>query len=181
MTEDNPVLVRYMASFEGSLKVLDAVERRAITQEIRNHVAEATAAGRPLDDVLRALGPADALARAYAVELLMNSRSRRFAGLAAFLKLASIIVVGSFATLIVVSILGSIGISFTASGLVVFGIGILESSGIHLPGVQLSGVPPGWVVVLALPFFAVGIVALVLLRRYIRFVGRAMRRRVSYS
>lgn len=181
MTEDNPVLARYMVSFERSLEILDADERRAITQEIRSHVAEATAAGRSLDDVLRALGPSAALARAYAVELLMNPRGRRLAGLAAFLKLASVVVVGSFATLIVVSILGAIGISFTASGAAVLGIGILESNGIHMQGVQLSGVPPGWVVVLALPFFAVGVVALVLLRRYIRFVGRAMRRRVSYS
>lgn len=182
MIEDNPVLARYVASFERSLEVLDAGERRAITQEIRNHVAEATAAGRSLDEVLRALGPSDALARAYAVELLLNPRDRRFAPLAAFLRLASIIAAGSFATVIVVSILGAIGISFTASGVVVFGIGILESNGIHMQGVQLSGVPPGWVIVLALPVFAVGIVALALLRRYMRFVGQAIaRRRVSYS
>ena len=165
-----------MARFEGSLEVLDADERRAITQEIRSHVAEATAAGRPLDDVLRALGPSDALARAYAVELLLNPRDRRFDGLAALLKLASIVVAGGFATLMVVSMLGAIGIGFTASGVVVFGIGILETAGIHLQGVQLSGVPPGWVIVLALPIFAVGIASLVLLRRYIGFVGRAMKK-----
>jgi uncharacterized membrane protein len=175
---EHPVVARYMAMFGASLKGIDADEHAAIEQEIRSHIAEATAAGRSLDDVLTALGPADALARAYSVELLMNPRDRRRASLAAFLKLAATVVVASFATLIVVTILGSVGLSFTASGVLVFAIGVLETYGIHLPGVQLSGIPPEWVIVLAVPFAAIGVGALVLLRKYIRFVGRTMRKRL---
>jgi uncharacterized membrane protein len=174
--QEHPVVARYMATFGTAIKGIDAGERAAIEQEIRSHIAEATAAGRSLDEVLTALGPADALARAYSVELLMNPRDRRIESIAAFLKLAATVVVASFATLIVAAILGSIGISFTASGVVVVAIGVLETSGIHLPGVQLSGLPPEWVTVLGVPLAVIGVGALVLLRKYIRFVGRAMRK-----
>jgi uncharacterized membrane protein len=176
MMHEHPVIARYMASFEASITALDAVERTAIAQEIRNHIAEATAAGRPLDDVLRSLGPAETLARAYVAELLMNPRRSRLESAAAFLKLAGIVVAGSAATLIVVTMLGSVGIGFTLSGLLVFGIGLLETAGIHLSGVQLSGIPPGWVTVMSAPIVAIGVVALVLLRTYIRFVARTMRK-----
>jgi uncharacterized membrane protein len=176
--QEHPVVARYMATLGASIKGIDAEERAAIEQEIRSHIAEATAAGRPLEDVLTSLGPSEALARAYAAELLMNPRDRRLTSVVAFLKLAAIVVVGSFATLIVVTILGSVGITFTASGVVVFAIGLLEASDIHLPGVQLSGIPPEWVIVLGLPIFAIGVAAFVLLTKYTRFVGRAMRKRL---
>src|SRR5262245_18006888 len=128
---EHPVVARYMATFGAAIKALDTGERAAIEQEIRSHIAEATAAGRPLDDVLEALGPAEALARAYAVELLMNPQNRRIQSVAGFLKLAVTVVVASFATLIVAAILGSIGITFTASGLAAIMVGMLETSGIH--------------------------------------------------
>ena len=176
MTHEHPVIARYMATFGVAIKRLDADERAAIEQEIRSHIAEATAAGRSLDDVLTALGPADALARAYTVELLMNPHDRRLKSVVAFLKLAATVVGVSFATLIVVTILGSVGVSFTASGVVVFAIGLLEASDIHLPAVQLSGIPPEGVIVLAVPIFAIGVAAFVLMMKYIRFAGRAMRR-----
>ena len=174
--QDHPVVARYMASFEASIAALDPGERLAIAQEIRNHIAEATAAGRPLDDVLRSLGPAETLARAYVAELLMNPRTKHLEAAARFLKLAGLVVAGGFATLLVVTMLGSIGITFTASGLVVFGIGVLETSGIHLPGVQLSGIPPAWVIVMGPPLIAIGVVALMLLRTYVRFAARTMRK-----
>jgi hypothetical protein len=140
-----------MASFEASIAALDP-------------------------GVLRSLGPAETLARAYVVELLMNPRTQRLKAAVRFLKLAGIVVAGGFATLFVVTMLGSIGITFTASGLVVFGLGLLETSGIHLPGVQLSGIPPAWVIAMGPPLTAIGLVAMVLLRTYIRFVARTMRK-----
>ena len=176
MTQEHPVVARYMATFGAAIKGIDAEERAAIEQEIRSHIAEATAAGKPLEDVLEALGPAEALARAYAVELLMNPRNTRIRSVAAFLKLAATVVVASFATLIVATILGSVGITFTASGLAMIMVGMLETSGIHLPGVELNGVPPGWVVASGPLMIVIGLAAFVLLRSYIRFVGRAMRK-----
>jgi uncharacterized membrane protein len=174
--QEHPVVARYMATFGAAITGIEAEERAAIEQEIRSHIAEATAAGKPLADVLEALGPAEALARAYAVELLMNPQNRRIQSVARFLKLAATVVFASFVTLIVATILGSIGITFTASGLAAIMVGMLETSGIHLPGVELNGVPPGWVVVSGPLMILVGLAAFVLLRSYIRFVGRAMRR-----
>ena len=43
--------------------------------EVVGHIADAQAAGRTLDDIMNALGPVDALARAYALELAISPRS----------------------------------------------------------------------------------------------------------
>src|SRR5262249_6233976 len=89
VSQGHPVVARYMATFGAAIKGIDAEERAAIEQEIRSHIAEATATGRSLDAVLTSLGPAEALARAYTVELLMNPRDRRIQSVTAFLKLAA--------------------------------------------------------------------------------------------
>ena len=72
MTQGHPVVERYLTHFEVSINQFDFPERDEITNEIRNHIAEAHAAGTELDVVLKTLGPADVLARAYAVELTLN-------------------------------------------------------------------------------------------------------------
>ena len=78
MTQGHPVVERYLTHFEVSINQFDFPERDEITDEIRNHIAEAHAAGTELDVVLETLGPADVLARAYAVELNLNpERTRR--------------------------------------------------------------------------------------------------------
>jgi uncharacterized membrane protein len=60
--QQHPVIERYMTHLETAIGGLDPADRREVLQEIRNHIAEATAAGRSLDVVLESLGPADALA-----------------------------------------------------------------------------------------------------------------------
>ena len=75
--QGHPVVERYLACFETSINEFDFPEREEITHEIRNHIAEAHAAGEELDAVLQTLGPADVLARAYAVELALNPHAKR--------------------------------------------------------------------------------------------------------
>lgn len=77
MTEGHPVVERYLTRFEASITEFDCPEQEEITHEIRSHIAEARAAGRALDAVLQTLGPADVLARAYAVELALNPQGKR--------------------------------------------------------------------------------------------------------
>ena len=174
MTQEHPVVARYMAQFEQSLREFDYPERQEAVHEIRNHVAEACAAGKQLDGVLTALGSADLLARAYAAELLLNRRtSRRMQSVVGSLKLAGLVAVVSFATFVVVGLLGTAGIGFVASGAAMIVIGVLEQAGIHLPGVQMSGVAPVWAIAFGLLVFAIGIFALVGLRAYVRFIIRA--------
>jgi uncharacterized membrane protein len=74
MIPDHPIAVRYMNTLQQALGDLAPAERAEILTEIRNHISDATAAGAAIDDVLRALGPAEQLARGYRVELLLNPK-----------------------------------------------------------------------------------------------------------
>ena len=174
MRQQHPVIERYVARLETAIGGLDPADRREVLQEIRNHIAEATAAGKSLDAVLESLGPADALGRAYAVELLLHpqkDRPRRAAE--RWFSVVSLVVVLSIPTLVAVSTLASVGISFVAGGLLAFVIGVLEGIGIF-PWPDLSDVPPVVAIFLGPAMVIVGAVALVALRFYVRFVVRAI-------
>ena len=56
MTERHPVVERYLTHLQGAIGELDPADRREVLEEIRNHIAEAAAAGKPIDVVLGALG-----------------------------------------------------------------------------------------------------------------------------
>lgn len=174
MKQQHPVIERYMTRLETAIVGLDPADRREALQEIRNHIAEATAAGRSLDVVLESLGPADALGRASAFELLLhpqNDRPRH----AAERWFRRLVVVLSIPTIVAVSTLASVGISFVAGGLFAFVIGVLEATGVF-PWPDLSDVPPVVAIFLVGPgMVLIGAVALVALRLYLRFVVRAVR------
>ena len=175
MKQQHPVIERYMTHLETAIGGLDPADRREVLQEIRNHIAEATAAGKSLDVVLESLGPADALGRAYAVELLLhppNDCPRHAAE--RWFRLVGLVVVLSIPTIVAVSTLASVGISFVAGGLFAFVIGLLEAIGIF-PWPDLSDVPPGVAIFLGPAMVLIGAVALVALRFYLRFVVRAGR------
>jgi uncharacterized membrane protein len=176
MTQEHPVVARYMASFEHGLKDFDFPGHDEVVGEIRQHIADASAAGKPLDAILQSLGPADVLARAYAVELLLRRRpSRRLQAITGFAKVTGLIAAGSFVTFVVVGLLGTMGIGFGASGVAIITIGALEQAGIHLPGVEMAGVPPALAIALGLLVLAIGAVSLIALRQYMRFVIRTLK------
>jgi uncharacterized membrane protein len=170
------VIERYMTHLEAAIVGLAPEDRREVLQEIRNHIAEATAAGKSLDVVLESLGPADALGRAYAVELLLhpqNDRPRHAAE--RWFRLVGLVVVLSIPTIVALSTLASVGISFVAGGLFAFVIGVLETTGVF-PWPDLSDVPPVVAIFLVGPgMVLIGAVALLALRLYLRFVVRAVR------
>ena len=117
MTERHPVVERYLTHLEAAIAALDPADRGEVLQEIRNHIAEAAAAGKPIDAVLGALGPADALGRAYAIELLLHPpKDRGRPASERWLRIVGLIVVLSIPTLVAVTVLGSVGITFVASG-----------------------------------------------------------------
>jgi hypothetical protein len=175
MKQRHPVVERYMTHLETAIAGLDPAERGEVLQEIRNHIAEATAAGRPLDAVLTSLGPADALGRAYAIELLLRPpQDGRRSAAGRWFRVVGLIVALSIPTLVAVSTLGSVGISFVASGVGTFVIGLLEAIGVF-PWVGLIDLPPIVSIVLGPAMVFVGLIALVALRFYVRFVVRAVR------
>lgn len=176
MTQKHPVVDRYIRALEDAIKQCTLSDQQEIVQEIRNHIAEATAAGKPLTAVLESLGSADALARAYVVELVLHPRTKRpLETLSRFIITAALVAVGSITTLVVVTTLGSIGVTFVLAGLVTFIIGLLEGIGLHLPGVQTSGIPPLWITLMGPVGIVLGLSALVGLRRYVRFLVRTVR------
>jgi uncharacterized membrane protein len=178
MSETNPLVERYLSKLEAGLRDLAPAERAEVVGEIRNHIAEASSAGKPIDAVLTSLGPAEDLSRGYAVELLLNpkraetaqmSRTRRF------FALAGLVAIGSLPTFIAVVILGTIGITFAMSGVLVFVAGLCAAFGV-LPDYITMDVAP-WVAVLIGPALSLlGIGALAALIWYVKFTARLVRR-----
>lgn len=177
MIDANPALERYMASFEAALKRYDCKDSAEIARDLRGHIAEAQALGKPLDEVLAAVGPADALARAYAIELELNPRGaevKRTLGNVA--RVVAIAAGASIVTLLVAMTLGSIGLAFTLSGVILVMVGALEAAGIHYDSVQLAGVSPWIVMALGPVFFALGVAAFWGLWAYVKALARTLAR-----
>ncbi len=176
MTQHHPVVERYLTHLETAIGGLEPADRLEVLQEIRNHIAEAMAAGKPLDAVIETLGPADALGRAYALELLLHPRSdrpRRGAG--RWLTIVGLLIAFSIPTLVAVTTLGSIGLSFVVAGLVSFVVGVLEIIGVHLPFVQTDNLPPILAVLAGPVLVVLGLMALRALKFYAQFVVRTLR------
>jgi uncharacterized membrane protein len=156
-------------------------DREAVVRDIRSHIAEATAAGTSLDAVLTTLGPADELARAYAVELLINPPSRHASApsfVHRYLALAGVVVVTSIPTIVAVSVLGSVGISFFFGGIAVFCAGVVDALGLTLFFVTgpATNVHPLLAIILGPVMSVVGAVSLVALYYYLRWLARTVKR-----
>lgn len=173
MTQQHPSIERYLTAFASELKRLDVGDHAEIVGEIRNHCAEALAAGQSPDIVLETLGPPHALARAYAMELLMTQSDGQ-SRIGRLLTIVGILAASSIGSLLVVMALGSIAVGFVGSGIVLVGIGALEAAGVHLPQVQLAGLHP--LIVMAIgPFVAlIGVGAARTLWRYLRWLTRSL-------
>jgi uncharacterized membrane protein len=176
VTEQHPLVDRYLARLDEGLGSLPAAERTEVGQEIRNHIAEAVAAGKSIDAVLESLGSADALARGYAVELLLHPRktARAEPRSGRLLKLIGLIAIVSIPTFVIVVTLVAIGVSFLASGVAVFVAGVMGVSGTLPYWVQMD-VDPVLAIVAGPPLVILGIAAIVALVWYIKFLARTVR------
>lgn len=175
----HPLVDRYLSHLRAGLAAMPAGDRDEVERDIRSHIAEAVAAGTPLDTVLTHLGPADALARAYTVELLLDGTRAKAAGLSwsqRLLALAGLLALTSIPTIVVVAVLGSIGVSFAFSGVAVLAAGIADASGLtHVLGLDLAlGIHPVWAVVLGPIMTMVGIACLVGLYYYLRWLAQTL-------
>ncbi len=163
----------YLAAFEREARGFGLSEAQDIASDVQSHINAAVEYGKPLEEVLASLGTPKTLARAYAVELLMG-RPKETSNLGRFAQLLALVAFGGILTLIVVTSLGSIGLSFVLSGILLFVVGLLEAAGVHLPHVQTGGMSPWLVAALGPVMFAVGWGALLLLWSYVRFAGRQL-------
>ena len=180
MTQEHPLVERYLSRLQEGLKSVPPADRDEIVRDIRSHIAEATASGTPLESVLTTLGPAEALARAYAVELVLNPAPGRppISGSQRFFTLAGILALTSIPTMVVTVTLGSMGVAFVASGLAVFVAGIVDAFGIALPFVDgpVSDVHPALAIATGPALFAIGLLELWALSKYLKWFGRTVSR-----
>ena len=177
MTQELPLVTRYLTAFDAELSALAPAERAEVVAEIRQHIADATTAGKPIDDILQSLGPVEAVARAYQLELLVSPRpsappqprSDRW------LRIIGLLAIGSLPTFIIVVTLGTVGLAFTVSGVAVVVAGIVDQVG-TLPGWVTMDIPGWMAVVLGLFIAVLGILASWGTIAYLRFVARVVRR-----
>jgi uncharacterized membrane protein len=174
MTPSHPLAVRYVDKLSQALADLAPAERAEILAEIGHHISDATTAGTPIDDVLRALGPAEQLARGYRVELLLNPkvptpRSDRW------LRIVGLLAIGSLPTFIIAVTLSAIGVSLSASGVIVLAAGIAQAAGVAPSWVTLDCTP--WVAIAGGPALtALGLAAVWGLVAYLKLLARIVRR-----
>ena len=177
MTADLPLVNRYLTTFDSQLTSLAPAERAEVVAEIRQHINDALAAGRTIDDVLQSLGPVEALARAYQLELLVSPRPNAVPQPRSdrWLRIVGLLAIGSIPTLVIVSALGSIGIAFTVSGIALILAGIVDYAG-ALPDWVAMNVQPWVAILLGVVMTGVGIFSTGATLAYLRFVVRVVRR-----
>lgn len=174
------IVDKYLAALDAALTSLAPAERAEVVAEIRQHIADATAAGKPIDEVLGALGPVDALARAYRLELLVmprasapeQPRSDRW------LKVIGLLAIGSLPTFIIVIVLGTIGLSFTLTGIGLVLAGIGDYAG-ALPRWVHTETEPWFEIIIGIALFVLGLLSSWATYGYLRFCVRAVKRVTS--
>jgi len=176
MSNTDSKIEAYLANFRKALGAFAYDDREGLTSDVREHIEEAAASGQPVSQVLRALGPAHKLAKAYAIELELSSSGEQESGwFAKGARIFGYLAVGSILTLTIGVALASFGFALTLSGMALLVIGMTEAVGVHMPGVQMNGVAPGYVI-LAAPFvFVLGGLSLWGLYGYCHWLIRELR------
>lgn len=175
----NPVVKHYLDQFRASLQGIPEAERADIVREIESHIAEAVDGGRSLADVLERLGPADRLARAYTADAILSGPGRPWRKL---LTAAGVLTASSLASLFVIPFLGLIGFVMPIAGVMAFVFNlvmVIIHPGTQLPLTELGNLPSAVEtplgLLLNLVMAALGLGALALLRKYIRFMIKTVR------
>lgn len=171
------IVEQYLAALEAALKNMAPAEREEVVAEIRQHIADAIAAGKPIDEVLKALGPVDALARAYQLELLVKPREGAPAQSSSdrWLKIIGLLALGSLPTFIIVVVLGTIGLTFTITGIGLVLAGAADSARV-LPAWVHMDTEPWFAIIIGVALFVLGLLSSWATYAYLRFVVRVVKR-----
>ena len=175
MIQENPIISQYMASLEAGLAGLNETDRAEVVRDIRSHIAEAVAAGQPLERVLGSLGSAESLARAYTMELLIKKPSAFKAPGNRALRIAGLVLVGGIPTIVAFAVLGVVGVTFSLTGVVLLlaGKAALTEA---LPWWITMDADPRLAVMLGPVMSAVGLALLGGLWLYVRMATSVVRR-----
>jgi uncharacterized membrane protein len=169
VSASHPLAARYLDALRAGLGELSPVEREEIVGEIEVHLREALASGRDAEAAIAALGPADRLARAYALEALLNRRP----GPRRWLLALAIVAAAGVPSVVVVPVLLAVGLALVFAGLVVWLAGLFAP---FAPPHLVIEIDPLAAVTIGPPLAAVGALCLGLLWLYARFLIDVVRR-----
>ena len=177
--QSNPAIDRYLTAFSGELADMPEPERTEVVGEIRSHAAEAVRAGEEPAAIIERFGDPRRLARAYKMELAVKTSRRPLRRVGRFFAIAGVTAITSLMSFIVIMVLGSFTLAFTAGGVAAILTGVLS---LLLPGdlvVNALAIPQTISELLAIGFGIVlvvaGFLSGVLLFLYVRMVKRSFR------
>lgn len=177
MTQGNQMTTHYLGQFQSALRRYRVPQEEEIVAELRNHISEALESGKPLEDIIKALGPCDQLARGYALELLVNPpKDYRATAVVRFLKILSLVIAGSVLSLFIVSTLGLLGGMLLAAGPSLVVGGILQAMGKQPWWIHTGSLPPLAVIAIGPVASLAGWVVCWILWRYVRMTARKVRK-----
>ena len=168
----------YLTSFVRAARRSAIKDAADIARDVRNHIEEALGAGEPWPGIRTKLGAPEALAKAYAVELMLGASDEPpRAGRADIPALLVLATGGGFLTLMATFILGAFSIAFGISAVLMFGLCLPIALGAPTPPhVHLGGLSP-WIMVGMAP--VMGVLAwgsFAALAAYLRWFARSLRR-----
>ena len=177
--EKNPAAERYLVALRQALTSMPEADRLDVLDEIRAHLQDAMAAGKPLDETLTRLGPAESLAKAYLVESYLNPKPSGAGWISRTFGLFGLLVFGSLSTLLITSLLGPLGITFLVAAPIVFTSGLCGFFDVSLTPVVQSNLQPWQEALLGPVMGLVGAACLWALYRYLRWILKLLRQ-VAY-
>jgi len=171
----------YLETFERSLRGLSEKEREAALDEIRSHLAEARAEGLSEREAIDRLGPPEALGRAFVAELAVDRpEADRGGWIDSLLRLIGLVTLGSIPTIVIVSVLGSVGAAFVGVGVLLFGAAALEVTVGGPDWISWDNLSPELALLVGPLMAAAGAAALYVLYRYLRFLATALVRTIPF-
>ena len=177
MTQSDQTATRYLTQFQSALQRYRVPQAGEIVVDLENHISEALGSGKSLNEVIKALGPYDQLARGYALELLVNPpKDSQATAAVRFLRILGFVIAGSVLSLCIVFTLGLLGISLLAAGPALVVGGILQSMGEHPWWINTGNLPPLVVISIGPISSAAGWGICWVLWRYIRMTARTVRK-----
>ncbi len=130
---DDPLAEAYLSNFRQALRSVPEGERNDVVREIESHIAESRAGGASTADVLRQLGPAEKLARAYRAELLLSGGGGAN-WLARLFGIAGLLLTASIPSMVVIPVLGITGGAFVVGGVAAIGGAMIPFAPITVAG-----------------------------------------------
>ena len=166
----------YLAKFSKELRRLNVQDASGIAGDVRGHIGEAIADGRSLVETLSALGPPSALARAYAIELVVADAAKTRWSLSSLIRFAMLLLGASIVSLTLVPLLLVLAFTFLLTGAVSFVFAVVELFIVDLPFIQNEHFSPLEALGASIPIFAAGCLFAWLLWRYLRYIAASVRR-----